>query len=264
MDKIDVFSIPVNIGSYKEFLCTILEHARLKQHCYTCLANVHMLVEAYRNIDFAKTIKNAHVITPDGMPLTWAIRTFYGIKQERVAGMDLLPDLLAQGEQKQLSVYFYGGDPGTLEKARCYIENKYPALQLSGLYSPPFRKLTSQENDEAVSRINHSGAQLVFVSLGCPKQEKWMGEMVNRVNAVMVGIGGALSVMIGAQKRAPKWIQGVGMEWLFRLWQEPGRLFKRYAITNSIFIYLFLKHFLYKRVYYPIKSVLGFNLKKGG
>ena len=261
MDKINVFSIPVNIGSYKEFMRTILDHAREKQGGYTCLANVHMLVEAYRNIEYATTIKNANVITPDGVPLTWAIRAFYGIKQERVAGMDLLPDLLAQGEQNQLSVYFYGGDPGTLEKTRCYIENNYPTLRISGLYSPPFRKLSSEENEEAVTRINHSGAQLVFVSLGCPKQEKWMGEMVDRVNAVMIGIGGALSVMIGSQKRAPKWIQFVGMEWFFRLSQEPGRLFKRYAITNSIFIYLFIKSFLHQRVYLRVKSTLGFNIK---
>jgi len=249
MDKLNVFSIAVNIGSYKEFICTILEYAQQKKSYYTCLANVHMLVEAYLNIDFAASIGKADLITPDGRPLTWAIQMLYGIKQDRVAGMDILPDLLEQGQAKQLSVYFYGGHPGLLDKTRRYLANTYPDLRICGLYSPPFRKLSEEEDEEVIKKINQSGAQLVFVSLGCPKQEKWMAAMSNRIEAVMIGVGGALSVMIGARKRAPKWLQTAGLEWLFRLWQEPVRLFKRYAVTNSIFIYLFLKSYLHKKVF---------------
>jgi len=253
MDKLNVFSIPVHIGSYKEFIVTILEYAQQKKSYYTCMANVHMLVEAYLHIDFAASVKKADLITPDGRPLTWALQMLYGIKQDRVAGMDILPDLLEQGQAKQLAVYFYGGHPGLLDKTRCYLENTYPDLRICGLYSPPFRKLSEEEDEEVINKINQSGAQMVFVSLGCPKQEKWMAAMANRIDAVMIGIGGALSVMVGAQKRAPKWIQTAGLEWSFRLWQEPGRLFKRYAITNSIFIYLFLKFYLHKKVLSPRK-----------
>jgi N-acetylglucosaminyldiphosphoundecaprenol N-acetyl-beta-D-mannosaminyltransferase len=118
------------------------------------------------------------------------------------------------------------------------MDRHYPNLHIRGLYSPPFRALTPEEEERTIERINSSGAKLLFVVLGCPKQEQWMASMAGRINAVMIGIGGALPVLIGMQKRAPKWMQRAGLEWLFRLLQEPRRLFKRYFVTNSVFLYL--------------------------
>jgi N-acetylglucosaminyldiphosphoundecaprenol N-acetyl-beta-D-mannosaminyltransferase len=242
MDKINILSISITIGRYEEFVSKIIESGKLGQSKYTCLANVHMLVEAYWDNTLAKVIRNADYITADGMPLTWALRFLSGVTQDRVAGMSLLPDLLDRAEKQRLPVFFYGGSPELLANSNTFIEDKYPSLH-ADYFSPPFRELTSDETDATVQIINNSGAKLVFVVLGCPKQERWMASMKGRINAVLVGVGAALPVMVGVKKRAPKWMQKCGLEWLFRLLQEPRRLFKRYAVTNTLFVYLFLKEY---------------------
>lgn len=239
--KNSLLSIELSSGFYSELLDSIRNIADEKVGRYVCVANVHMLIEAHHDKAFAAVIKNADIVTPDGMPLVWGLRLLYGIRQERVAGMDLLPDLLRAAERERLTVFFYGGTPEMLERTSDYLEKQFPALTNKHFYSPPFRPLTPEEEEAVVKRINDSGAHLVFVVLGCPKQEKWMAAMKGRIHACMVGIGGALPVMIGMQKRAPKWMQNAGLEWLYRLAQEPRRLFKRYAITNTIFIWLLLK-----------------------
>ena len=247
MEKINLISIPVNTGSYNDFVETIITAAKNRLSQYACVANVHMLVEAHKSRSFASIVGNANFVTPDGKPLAWAMRLLYGIKQDRVAGMDLLPDLLHSASIQKLTVYFYGGTYRMLEKTRKYLYANYPGLKIVGYNNPPFRKLTEEETAQTIEKINESGANLVFVALGCPKQEQWMAEMNGKINAVCVGIGGALPVMVGMQKRAPKWMQKNGLEWFFRLMQEPGRLFKRYAITNSMFIYLLTREYFHSR-----------------
>ena len=207
-----------------------------------------MCIEAYKSSSFAKNVNDADLVTPDGMPLTISVKLLYGQKQDRVAGMDLLPDLLAAAEKENLGVFFYGGTDEMLDETKEYVKNNYPDLSNQHYLSPPFRPLTIEEEEEIVNTINQSEAHLVFVALGCPKQEKWMASMEGRVNACMIGIGGALPVMIGLQKRAPKWMQQLSLEWLFRLIQEPRRLFKRYFITNSLFMYLLFKEWFRIRI----------------
>jgi N-acetylglucosaminyldiphosphoundecaprenol N-acetyl-beta-D-mannosaminyltransferase len=243
MKKVNLLSIAINTGTYNDFVQTIIASGQSGKSHYTCVANVHMLIEAHRDDHFADIVKNADVITPDGKPLAWALRLLYGIKQTRVAGMDLLPDLLEAAGAEEMPVYFYGATEQVLEKTKNYLAGRYPELRIAGSYSPPFRKLTPEEEHEIVERINNSGARLVFVVLGCPKQERWMASMKDRINAVTVGVGGALPVMLGLQQRAPEWMQQAGLEWLFRLLQEPARLFKRYAVTNSMFIYLLFREY---------------------
>ena len=131
-----------------------------------------------------------------------------------------------------------------LQTTSQYISSTFPHLQIAGMYSPPFRVLNEEEANDTVIQINSSGAQLVFVVLGCPKQEKWMAAMKGRVHAMMIGVGGALPVLAGMQKRAPVWMQQTGMEWFYRLYKEPQRLFKRYAITNTLFLYLLTKEII--------------------
>ena len=254
MKKIDVLSIPVSTGPYADFVNAIAHEAAIGQSNYACLANVHMLVEAYQDHAFAQVVGNANIITPDGKPLSWAMRLLYGIHQDRVPGMTLLPDLLKKAEEENLSVFIYGGKQSTLDKAAQRLLQLFPRLNMVGLYSPPFRKLIEAEEQEAVDRINQSGAKIVFVILGCPKQEKWMAAMKGRINAYMVGVGGALPVLIGEQKRAPQWMQNAGLEWVYRLVQEPSRLFKRYAITNTVFIGLLLKAWMRKKIFPRLAS----------
>lgn len=236
-----IITIDVHTGSYKHFISRHVTLAIAGKSSYTCVANVHMLIEAYRDPDFAAVVNNADCVTPDGMPLTLAIRLLYGSRQDRVAGMTLLPDLLEKARLWSIPVYFYGGTEAMLSGTREYLHAQYPGLNTAGMYSPPFRQLTADEEQDIAEQINQSGAKLVFVALGCPKQEKWMAAMKGRVNACMIGIGGALPVMIGQQKRAPLWMQKASLEWLYRLIQEPKRLFKRYAVTNTTFIWFMLK-----------------------
>jgi len=235
-----LISIDISIKPYRDFIKDLTTFALNKTSSYTCVANVHMLVEAHNDRDFADVVNNANMVTPDGMPLVKGLNMLYGIKQDRVAGMDLLPDLLCVSQKQNINVFFYGGTQEMLDKTQEYCAENYPNLNIVGLISPPFRELSLEEEEDYTQIINESGAGFVFVALGCPKQEKWMAGMKGKVNACMVGIGGALPVMVGLQKRAPVWMQRTSTEWLFRLSQEPKRLFKRYAYTNSLFIYLMI------------------------
>lgn len=244
MKKVPLLGISISTGSYKEFVSNIINTACTRISDYTCLANVHMLIEAHKDGNFAKIVSNANIITPDGMPLAWALEMLYGIKQDRVAGMDLFPDLLNEATVKRLPVYFYGGSSRLLDRTRDYLRANNPDLLIAGSYSPPFRKLTAVEDELVVEEINKSGARLVFVVLGCPKQEKWMASMKGRINAAMVGIGGALPVLVGIHRRAPGWMQYAGLEWAYRLTQEPMRLFRRYSVTNSLFLYILMKEYI--------------------
>jgi N-acetylglucosaminyldiphosphoundecaprenol N-acetyl-beta-D-mannosaminyltransferase len=200
-----------------------------------------MLVEAYRDKDFAKAVNSSALTTPDGVPLTWGLKWLYGVKQERVSGMDLLPDLLSAASQHAIPVFFYGGTDEMLKQTKEHVSKFYSGIPSVGAYSPPFRLLTPEEEQAIIDNINASGAKIIFVSLGCPKQECWMAAMKDKINGVMIGIGAALPVLVGAQTRAPRWMQKSGFEWLYRLFQEPKRLFKRYLITNSIYIYILIK-----------------------
>ncbi|TDE08412.1 WecB/TagA/CpsF family glycosyltransferase [Dyadobacter psychrotolerans] len=243
-----LFSIDITIAPYASFIDRLIEMAVSGVSSYTCVANVHMLVEAYKDSSFAEVVNGADLITPDGVPLTVALKLLNGVRQERVAGMDLLPDLLLESEKKLIPVYFYGGTKDMLIATEQYCLKKYPLLKIAGMYSPPFRPLTENETNTVLNQINESNAKFVFVALGCPKQENWMASMRGRINASMIGIGGALPVMIGTQKRAPKWMQDTGLEWLYRLMQEPRRLFKRYAVTNSVFLFLLFKAYFKPRI----------------
>ena len=235
-----LISIDISIKPYQDFVNDLVSYAINKKSTYTCVANVHMLVEAYNSRDFAEVVNNADMVTPDGMPLAKGINQIYGIKQERVAGMDLLPDLLREAENKGVKVVFYGGTQLTLDKTKEFCDENYANLDIVGLISPPFRELSKEEEEDYTELINESGAGFVFVALGCPKQERWMANMKGKINACMIGIGGALPVMVGLQNRAPVWMQKTSTEWLYRLFQEPKRLFKRYAYTNTLFLYLIL------------------------
>ncbi len=243
-----LLSFPISTGTYTEILEEIIARSHTGASSGVCIANVHMVVTAYQDKQFAPFVREADIVTADGLPLTWAMRLLLGIRQERVAGMDLLPDLIRAAEAAALPVYFYGGTEDMLNATSDYLSVHYPALTIAGTYSPPFRPLLPEEENNIASQITQSGAKMVFVVLGCPKQERWMGAMKNKIPAVMVGVGGALPVLIGMQKRAPRWMQKSGLEWFYRLCQEPGRLFKRYAFTNSLFILLVAKEFIRLRI----------------
>lgn len=248
-----IIDFSLTTGKYQAFIDEITALARQRVSAAVYFANVHMYIEAYQNESFGQLINKADIVTPDGKPLAWMLKLLYGIKQDRVAAMDFVPDMMERMQLENLPVYFYGGTQNMLDKTEAFVKKAYPNLQVAGLYSPPFRPLTAAEEDEIAARINAATPALVFVFLGCPKQEKWMAAMKGKVNAVMTGVGGALPVTIGMQKRAPVWMRNFGLEWLYRFFQEPKRLFKRYATTNSLFMWVMLKEFLKVRILTPLK-----------
>ena|SRR5258708_3649079 len=238
----------LSVGEYSSFLPNMIDLARQRSSATVCVANVHMFVEAYLDRDFGKVINSADIVTPDGKPLTWGMRILYGVRQDRVAGSDILPELLQECERHRLSVFFYGGSKALLDETSRFLSIRYPGLNVAGLYSPPFRALTEEENRAVISKINDAAPNVVVVVLGCPKQEKWSAYMKGKINSLMIGFGGALPLLIGTQRRAPRWMQRWGLEWLYRLSIEPRRLFKRYAVTNTLFVYIILKEFLRMKV----------------
>jgi N-acetylglucosaminyldiphosphoundecaprenol N-acetyl-beta-D-mannosaminyltransferase len=226
----------ITLGSYSSFLDRIIHLAGQKVPSYVCFANVHMVIEASHDPDFKRVVNQATIVAPDGKPLSVFLKHLHGIKQDRVCGMDILPDLLRRAEECGRSVYFYGGEQRVLDAIESRAKKEFPNLRIAGLYSPPFRQLTAEEKQQDINRIRDSGADLVFVSLGCPKQEKWMAEHVKKINACFLGLGQAFSVYAGLEKRLPKWMRALCLEWVYRLVQEPKRLWRRYLFTNAEFL----------------------------
>ncbi|SKC18423.1 WecB/TagA/CpsF family glycosyltransferase [Dyadobacter psychrophilus] len=261
--KITFLNSKISFGNYQSFIDRILDLAKKNISAYVCVMNVHMLVEAYFDNTFAKIVNDADIVTPDGMPLVFGLNGLYNINQERVAGMDLMQSLLIGAQRQKTSVYFYGSTNDVLETIIERCKEEYPKLKVAGLFSPPFRPLTKVEQDCIIEKINSSNAGIVLVALGCPKQEKWMATMKGNVNAVMIGLGGAFPVFAGTQSRAPLWMQKYSLEWLYRLFQEPRRLWKRYFVTNSIFVYLFLKEYISIKLFKQIPDSYEIHLAQG-
>lgn len=247
--KVLTMSLHVDLITKQKLVNTLSREAAMSHSRSVCVANVHMVIEAYKHPELAHIIDSADYVITDGMPLIWYLKNIYNIQQERIAGMDLLPELLSRAETQGQSVYFYGGTEEMLDRTRAYIKEMFPGLTVAGTYSPPFRNLTAEEKEAVIDTINQAAPTWVFVVLGCPKQEEWMASMKGAIRAVMVGVGGALPVMVGMLRRAPVWMQKIGCEWLFRLWQEPRRLWKRYGVTNSLFLYLFVKEFVQRKIF---------------
>lgn len=249
-NKANIFGTWISLGTYKQFIDAILALAAGQRSSYVCFANVHMVVEAYKDPEFARVVNQADLVTPDGKPLTVFLRLFRKVAQERVAGMDVIGDLLRECALRGKSVYFYGTTEPVLEAMRRKAMSENPTLRIGGYYSPPFRALTDDEKEEIANKINSVNPDLVLVALGCPKQEKWMAENKGRINACMLGLGQAFQVYAGMAKRSPKWMQDYSLEWVYRLVLEPKRLWKRYLVTNSHFLWLTIQHF-FARMFQP-------------
>ena len=233
-----VIGFPVTALSLDNHVSLIIHWAKHRSSKVTCVANVHMLIEATRNPVLASILHHADLVTPDGMPLVWTMRLTGVANQERVAGMDLLLGLCKQASQQQISLFFLGSELDILEQIRVRLEREFPKLQIAGMEPLPFRPLTVEEDESIIDKINSSGAGITLVSLGCPKQELWVAQHKNKIQSVLIGIGGVFPVYAGIHKRAPKAIRDLGMEWLYRLVQEPSRLWGRYSSTIPPFLWL--------------------------
>ncbi len=237
--KYSLFGIKFSVCRTEEAVFHVIRHIHELSGKYICFSNVHTSVMAREDEEYKKVLNGAAFVFPDGKPIVARQQSRGFLGAERVAGPDFMDHMFRNTRDGRLTHYFYGSSQKTLDALKVKLEENYPGIVIRGMYSPPFRDLTEEEKLEDIKRINDAGADIVWIGLGAPKQEKWMAAHKDKINGVMMGVGAGFDFHAGTIKRAPVWIQKMSLEWLYRLFQDPGRLIKRYAITNAkYFFYL--------------------------
>jgi len=239
MGTTEILCVPIHPVTRTAAAKLVVEWARAKESRAVCAANVHMVMEAWDDPNFRDQLRAADLVVPDGKPLVWAVRLLGG-SAEHVRGTDLTREVCRQAQDAGVPVGLYGATPSTLASLQEYLGQEYPRLQVAYAVSPPFRDLNRQEDEVVAEAMCNSGARILFVSLGCPKQERWIMEHRGRVPCVMLGVGAAFDFLAGTTPQAPRWMQNAGLEWVFRLASDPRRLWKRYGRHNPRFAALFI------------------------
>ena len=203
---------------------------------YVCVSTVHMVMEGFDDRGYQAIVNAADMVTSDGMPLVWGLRLLGAKRASRVYGPDLTPLVCERAAAEGIPVGFYGSTEKVLSSMVARLRESYPALRVAYQHSPPFRPLSSEEIAQEIADIRKSGAKIIFVGLGCPKQERWMHERRGEIDAVMLGVGAAFDYVAKTKAQAPDWVQRLGLEWLFRMVTEPRRLWRRYLYHNPRFV----------------------------
>lgn len=231
-----VLETKIDVVEWDRALDTIMAWGARRESRAVAMCNAHSIVTAQRDLDFRRVLEEMDMATADGMSVAWLMRRLGRQNQQRINGPDMMWRCCQRAEREGQSVFLFGNTTSALELLKQRLSDQFPALRFAGSLSPPFRPLTEEEERATTAHINASGANLVFVSLGCPKQERWINANSCRVAAVMIGVGAAFEFHSGLRLRAPTWMQEAGLEWLFRLLCEPRRLGSRYFSTNARFI----------------------------
>ncbi len=233
--SIAILGVPFDNVTTPETIALVERMVASRKPHYFVTANVDFLVQAQEDIELRRILFDANLVLCDGTPLVWASRLLGNPLPERVAGSDLVPLLVRIAAEKNYRIFFLGGTPETTERALANLKAKHPRLNVVG-YSPPFNKLLEMDHDGIRRRITEAKPDLLFVSFGCPKQEKWIAmHYVSLGVPVSAGVGGTIDFLAGQMKRAPVWMQRTGTEWIFRMLQEPRRLFRRYVKDLWVF-----------------------------
>lgn len=247
--KQSVLGVEISATNYGELLrlcrgwiaCRRQLPQKLSRAHYTAMLTVHSVMTAVREPAYRVVLNGADVAAPDGMPLAWALRSFGVRGQPRVYGPDLMLAICGQAARLGHRIFLYGGREETLPVLCRRLIGRFPRLQIAGSYAPPFRPLTPEEDDGCTDTIRSSDPDIVFVGIGAPKQERWMAMHAEKLpGVVMFGVGAAFDFHAGRVKQAPVWMQRSGLEWLFRIYAEPRRLWKRYILTNPAFLLMWL------------------------
>ena len=238
VEQAPVLGVPLAVTDYERTLDWIDAAVALGAREYLCVAAVHTVMESREDAALRAAVDGAAFTVPDGQPLAWALRTLGHDIDARVYGPELMARACARAERSGQRLYLYGGrDEAALARLTDNLRARFPGATVAGGYSPPFRPLSDAELDDVAARINAARADVVWVGIGVPKQEKWMAAMRERLDApVLVGVGAAFDFHAGLVPQAPRWMQRAGLEWLFRLAQEPRRLWRRYARHNPRFV----------------------------
>lgn len=242
-----VLGVQIDVIGWQEAINRLVGWGKSRASRYVAICNVHVVVSASRDAEYRQIIEKADMATPDGAPVAWMLRRMGFSHQPRISGPDLMWALCERAASENMPVFFYGSTERTLAALAERLEKLFPPLRIAGMESPPFRPLTDEEDIATVERINDSDARFVFVGLGCPKQERWMSVHRDKINAVMIGVGAAFDFHAGTLQRAPRWMQRNGLEWLHRLTREPRRLWRRYLVTNTLFLLGAIRQLLCRR-----------------
>jgi exopolysaccharide biosynthesis WecB/TagA/CpsF family protein len=236
--KLDLFGLGISPTSYDEAVELIVGAAESRASAIVACQAVHAVVTACGDPTLKARVNSFELVTPDGQPVRWALNWLHGSGlTDRVYGPELMLRLCREASRRGVGIYLYGGTPSVLGLLRQRLTAACPNLDIAGFEAPPFRALTPEEDAQVVERINQSGAGLVFIGLGCPKQDHFAYEHRRRIRAVQVCVGAAFDFHAGVKPMAPAWMQRRGLEWLFRLSCEPRRLAGRYLKTNSLFVF---------------------------
>jgi N-acetylglucosaminyldiphosphoundecaprenol N-acetyl-beta-D-mannosaminyltransferase len=229
--QVEALQIPDVIRQMEMWIC------QRDQSHFVAVTNVHVVMEARHDAYFRRVLDSADLRVPDGMPLIWVGRLRGHSLPRRVYGPDLLLDFCRETHEKSYRHFFYGGAPGVSHALGERLRARFPHLKIAGAYSPPFRRLTPQEDAMQIAMINQAAPDVLWVGLGCPKQERWIYEHRHLLHVpVAVGVGQAFDIHSGRSKQAPNWLREHGFEWLYRLAAEPRRLWRRYLVYNSKFM----------------------------
>lgn len=239
--KCEILGVKVAAVNMKQVLRLLGKWARQWSGEYICVSNVHTTVMSYEDSKYRAIQNEAVLALPDGKPLSVICKKRGYPKAGRVTGPDLMMEMLKASKIEGYRHYFYGSTQETLDGMKKRLDIEFPHVVVAGMYSPPFRQLTEEENKRITEEINLVKPDFVWVGLGAPKQELWMAEHKGKISGLMVGVGAAFDYFTGNIKRAPVWMQKCSLEWLYRLFQEPGRLWKRYFVTNLKFLWLIFK-----------------------
>lgn len=228
----------IDAVDWSALLAKIHSWALNRESRSVCLCNVHSAVTARENNALAEALDSSDIVLPDGAPIAWTLRHKGFPDQSRIAGPDLMLKLCAELEHTNIGIFLFGSTDDTLQKLRSQLLMRFPDLDIRGVLSPAFGNWSTMLENNYIDDINNSGAGAIFVGLGCPRQEIWMAQRKTDISGVMLGVGAAFDFHAENIKRAPRWVQKTGLEWLHRLLSEPRRLWKRYLITNTKFIAL--------------------------
>ena len=229
-DRVEILGVEVSAIDMDDAVGAIGGWIRQREPAYVCLVPAHSVMEARQNEEFRRVLNGSGLTTPDGMSIVWLLKLRGHRNVQRVYGADLMSEVCRVSVDAGWSHFFYGGDVGVAEDLVSTLEGRYPGLRIAGTHTPPFRELTADEDAEVSRRIEESGADVVWVGIGSPRQERWIAEHAGKLGApVLIGVGAAFDYISGRKPQAPRWIQRGGVEWLFRLATEPRRLWPRYA-----------------------------------
>lgn len=241
--RVSILGMPLDVLTFAQSVECMIALARGQRNSYVVTANVDHLVRFARDPSVRTLYTSADLVVADGMPVIWASRFLGRRLPERVAGSDLFPALSARAATEGLSIYLLGGAPGTADRAAAILRDRHPTLRIAGTYCPDFGfEKDADECRRMAERIRESRADILFVGVGSPKQENWIAKYRDLTGAKLsIGVGISFSFLCGDVVRAPRWMQRLGLEWLHRLVQEPGRLWKRYLVEDMAFFRMVLR-----------------------